>query len=55
MKSKEKAEKSAAVMWESDNSSPWIGIEMLEVDEGSAVMSLIVKKHHTNVLKHAYV
>ncbi len=48
MTPKEKAEKSAAAMWESDNSSPWVGIEMVEVDEGHAVMCLTVKKHHTN-------
>ncbi|MEK9643599.1 MAG: hydroxyphenylacetyl-CoA thioesterase PaaI [Paracoccaceae bacterium] len=48
MTPKEKAEKSAAAMWESDNSSPWVGIEMVEVDEGRAVMCLTVKKHHTN-------
>jgi len=48
MNPKEKAEKSAAAMWESDNSSPWVGIEMVEVDEGHAVMCLTVKKHHTN-------
>ena len=48
MTPKEKAEKSAAAMWESDNSSPWAGIEMVEADEGHAVMCLTVKKHHTN-------
>ncbi len=48
MTPREKAEKSAAAMWESDNSSPWVGIDMVEVDEGRAVMSLTVKKHHTN-------
>ena len=48
MTPKEKAEKSATAMWESDNSSPWVGIDMVEVDEGRAVMSLTVKKHHTN-------
>ena len=47
MNPKEKAEKSAAAMWESDNSSPWVGIEMVEVDEGRAVMCLTVK-HHTS-------
>ena len=48
MTPKEKAEKSATAMWENDNSSPWVGIDMVEVDEGRAVMSLTVKKHHTN-------
>ena len=35
-------------MWQSDNSSQWIGITIDDVDEGTATLSLTVKKHHTN-------
>lgn len=48
MTPKERAEKSAAAMWASDNASVWIGMEFVEVDEGRAVLSLRVQKHHTN-------
>ena len=45
---KQRAEKVAAVMWANDQASPWIGIELGEVDEGSAVMELTIEKHHCN-------
>ena len=48
MTPKERADKSASAMWKNDNSSPWIGICLEEVDEGRATMSLQVEKHHTN-------
>ena len=48
MTPKERAEKSAAAMWANDNASAWLGMNLLEVDEGRAVLSLVVKKHHTN-------
>ena len=48
MTAKERADKSAAAMWKNDNSSPWIGIALENVDEGRAIMSLQVEKHHTN-------
>ena len=48
MTPKERAGKSAEAMWKNDNSSTWIGISLEEVDEGRAVMSLQVEKHHTN-------
>ena len=48
MKPKERAKISATTMWQSDNSSQWIGITIDDVDEGTAILSLTVKKHHTN-------
>jgi len=48
MTPKERAEKSAAVMWGNDNASVWLGMELLDVDEGRATLSLLVQKHHTN-------
>ncbi len=48
MTPKERAEKSAAVMWGNDNASVWLGMELVDVDEGRATLSLLVQKHHTN-------
>ena len=35
-------------MWENDHSSQWFGMQIIDVDEGSATLSLVVEKHHTN-------
>ena len=48
MTPKERAEKSAAAMWANDNASVWLGMELVEVGEGSAILSLLVQKQHTN-------
>jgi len=48
MTPKERAERSAAAMWADDGASSWLGIELVEVDEGRAVMSLNVESHHAN-------
>ena len=48
MTPKERAEKSAAIMMASDNASPWVGIELISVDEGQSEMALTVQKHHVN-------
>ena len=48
MTPKERAEKSAAAMWENDDASVWLGMQLVEVDEGCATLSLLVQKHHTN-------
>ena len=45
---KQRAEKVANAMWANDNASPWVGVELGEVDEGVAVMELTVEKHHCN-------
>ncbi|MEM1264671.1 MAG: hydroxyphenylacetyl-CoA thioesterase PaaI [Pseudomonadota bacterium] len=45
-----RAERSAEVMWASDRASPWLGMEMDHVDEGTATLSLTVEAHHTNGL-----
>ena len=44
----ERAKRSAQVMWESDNASQWIGMELSEIKEASAVLELNVKEHHCN-------
>jgi acyl-CoA thioesterase len=35
-------------MWINDHSSQWFGMQIMDVDEGSATLSLVVQKHHTN-------
>jgi acyl-CoA thioesterase len=35
-------------MWKNDHSSQWFGMQIMDVDEGSATLSLVVQKHHTN-------
>nr|WP_170615999.1 hydroxyphenylacetyl-CoA thioesterase PaaI [uncultured Ruegeria sp.] len=48
MNAKERAEKSASAMWANDQASKWFGMEILEVDEGRAVLTLTVAAHHCN-------
>ncbi len=48
MTPKDRAEKSSAAMWASDNASKWAGMEIAEVDEGRAVLQLTVEAHHCN-------
>jgi acyl-CoA thioesterase len=45
---KERAEQSAEAMWASDRASQWIGIELQDIDEGFARLSLNLKAHHCN-------
>ena len=48
MTPKERAKKAAAIMWENDRASPWIGIRLDTIDEGRSKMSLVVQDHHVN-------
>lgn len=48
MTPKEHAEKAAAIMWENDRASPWIGMRLDTIDEGRSKMSLVVQDHHVN-------
>lgn len=48
MTPKERAEKSAAAMWENDTASQWMGMTRVMVDEGHAVISLLIEGHHCN-------
>ena len=48
MKPKERAEKSAAAMWQGDRASQWFGTEIVEVDEGRAVLCMTVGPQHCN-------
>ncbi|MDN5788460.1 hydroxyphenylacetyl-CoA thioesterase PaaI [Pseudorhodobacter sp.] len=48
MTPKERAERCAEVMWTDDGASQWMGMAIVEVDEGSAALELTVQKHHCN-------
>ena len=50
MTPKERAERSAAAMWDGDRASEWFGMKLVEIDEGHAVLSLTVQPHHANGL-----
>ncbi len=44
----ERAQKSAAAMQVTDEVFRWFGMKLENVDEGSAEISMIVKRHHAN-------
>lgn len=48
MTPKERAERAATALWEQDSASRWLGMEIESVDEGVAVLTLIVQPHHAN-------
>ncbi len=48
MTPQERAAKSAAAMWANDEASKWFGMELVNVDEGRAVLALTVATHHCN-------
>ncbi len=48
MTPKARAEKAAAAMWGRDNASKWVGMELVEMDEGAATFALRIADHHCN-------
>ena len=48
MTPQERATRSAQAMWSDDGASKWLGMTLISVDEGKAVMSLTVEQHHCN-------
>ncbi|KRS19482.1 hydroxyphenylacetyl-CoA thioesterase PaaI [Roseovarius indicus] len=48
MTPKERAQKSAEAMWKDDRASQWFGMEIVEVDEGRAVLRMTVAPEHCN-------
>ncbi len=46
----ERAKRSAEVMWADDNASNWFGMQIDEVTEGRAILSMTVEKQHCNGL-----
>lgn len=45
---KERAERSADAMWSGDGASAWFGMQIEEVDEGRATLSLTIAPNHAN-------
>lgn len=48
MTPQERAEKSAAAMWETDSASKWLGARIDAVGPGTATLSFQVQDHHLN-------
>lgn len=48
MTPKERAEKSAAAMWAGDRASQTLGMSIVEMDEGRAVLQMTVSEEHAN-------
>lgn len=48
MTPKDRATRAAAAMWRDDGASQWLGMTLVSVDEGRAVMRLTVEKQHCN-------
>jgi acyl-CoA thioesterase len=48
MTPKQRAERCADTMWAEDAASPWAGMQLEQVDEGTATLSLVVQQHHCN-------
>lgn len=48
MTPQERATRAAEAMWSDDGASRWLGMTLVSVDEGTAVMTLTVQQHHCN-------
>ena len=44
----ERARRSAEAMWSTDGASQWLGMEIVSVGPGTAVLKMEVQQHHTN-------
>ena len=45
---KERAQRAAKTMWQTDDASNWFGMEIVDVGEGQATVSFKVQSHHCN-------
>lgn len=48
MTPKERAVRSTEKLWQTDNASRWVGMQVAEVDEGYATVYLSIEEHHCN-------
>ncbi|TNF22117.1 MAG: hydroxyphenylacetyl-CoA thioesterase PaaI [Rhodobacteraceae bacterium] len=48
MTPQDRATRAAQALWADDGASQWIGMRLVSVGEGTAVLSLVVEKHHCN-------
>ncbi len=44
----ERARRSTEAMWSTDGASQWLGMEIVSVGPGTAVLKMEVQQHHTN-------
>lgn len=48
MTPKARADASASAMWAGDRASAWLGVEIVEIDEGRATLALMIREDHCN-------
>ncbi|QXT39592.1 hydroxyphenylacetyl-CoA thioesterase PaaI [Gymnodinialimonas ceratoperidinii] len=48
MTPKQRATRSAEAMWAGDKASAWVGMEIAEIDEGRATLTLDIREDHCN-------
>lgn len=48
MTPKERAERSALAMWADDKASAWVGMQLANIDEGTATLTLGIREDHCN-------
>lgn len=48
MTPKQRAAKSAAIMWADDKASQWLGMEIVDIDEGRATLAMTIRPEHCN-------
>ncbi len=48
MTPKERAKASASALWKGDQASKWVGMDVVEIDEGRATIALEIRDHHCN-------
>jgi acyl-CoA thioesterase len=48
MTPRERARRSAEAMWQGDHASAWVGMEIADVDEGTATLTLTIREDHCN-------
>ena len=45
---KERAQRSAKAMWSGDRASAWVGMQITDIDEGRAILTLLIREDHCN-------
>ena len=48
MTPKQRAQRSAEAMWNGDRASAWVGMEISQIDEGRATLTLRIREDHCN-------
>lgn len=48
MEATERAKRSAEALWVGDRATPWVGMDLTHVDEGTATLTLKIREDHCN-------